>query len=41
MESFLKDLPVFILVGAFLGFFAYIFIKSRKQDQEEKNQKRK
>ena len=41
MGAYLRDLPVFILLAAFLGFFAYVFIKSRKHNQDEKDQKKK
>jgi len=41
MEIYLRDLPVFILVGVFLGFFAYVLIKSRKQNNDEKKHESK
>jgi len=33
----LQDLPVYILLGAVIGFFIYVIIQSWKPDKEDKN----
>ena len=33
----LKDLPVYIMMGAVIGFFVYVIIQSWRQDKKEKD----
>ena len=37
MGFHLKDLPVYILLLAAIGFFVYLMIQSRKPDDEQKS----
>ena len=35
----LQDLPVYILMGAAIGFFAYVIIQSWRQEKKDRDQK--
>ena len=37
MGFHLRDLPVYILMGAVIAFFVYVIIQSRKPDKEEQD----
>ncbi len=39
MGFHMRDLPVYILMAAVIGFFVYLFIQSRMPDNEKEDKK--